>query len=101
MFRKYEVFQTKIFLGVVFGQQSKIIGVLKNNTVARGKNAIFTCIIHNLGGHRVHKWRFGKIIGSTIKNTKKSLAKNTNMLNLNTDNFMFNFIQFKIPFVFK
>ena len=70
MLRKYEVFQKKIFLGVVFGQQPKIIGVLKNNTVAKGKNAIFTCIIHNLGGHRVHKWCFEKINGFIIKNTE-------------------------------
>ena len=92
MLRKYEVFQTKIFLGVVFGQQPKIIGVLKNNTVAKGKNAIFTCIIHNLGGHRVHKWCFGKITGSLIKNTEKSVAKNTNMLNLNANNFTIHII---------
>jgi len=26
---------------------------LKNNTVAEGKTAIFTCIVQNLGGHRV------------------------------------------------
>ncbi|KAK3922649.1 Striated muscle-specific serine/threonine-protein kinase [Frankliniella fusca] len=29
---------------------------LRNQSIAQGRDAIFTCVVNNLGGHRVSGW---------------------------------------------
>jgi hypothetical protein len=37
----------------VYGLEPKLVREMKNVTVPKGKDAVFTCEVHDLGGHRV------------------------------------------------
>lgn len=37
----------------VYGFEPNLLRDVRNVTVAKGKDAVFTCVVHDLGGHKV------------------------------------------------
>lgn len=49
----YDVITIKLFSVPALGLEPDFLYPLENVTIAQGRDAMFTCVVNNLGGYRV------------------------------------------------